>query len=60
MKAILALATLLFSVITAVSSAALYQNENYILSGVLCIASLASVVLLIKYAGIHVINTEKA
>ena len=60
MKAILTLATLLFIVTTAVSSAALYLNENYILSGALCIVSIVSVALLIKSTGMNAINSEKA
>jgi NhaP-type Na+/H+ or K+/H+ antiporter len=59
MKAILTFATLLFIVATAVGSAFLYLNENYILSAALCIGSIISVALWIKSAGMNILNTEK-
>ena len=58
MKAILTFVTLLFIVTIAVSSAVLYLNENYILSGSLCISTVLSVSLCINYAGVNVLNLE--
>lgn len=58
MKAILTFVTLLFIVTTAVSSAVLYLNENYILSASLCISTVLSVSLCINYAGVNVFNSE--
>jgi hypothetical protein len=58
MKAILTLATLLFIVTSAVSSAALFLKEAYVLSAVLHIIAFVSLSLLIKSTGINVLNTE--
>jgi hypothetical protein len=60
MKTIITFLTLFFVATAAVSSAALYLNENYILSGALCILCILSLSFWIKYAGVNVINTEKA
>jgi hypothetical protein len=58
MKTIITFVTLFFVATAAIGSAALYLNENYILSGVLCILCILSVSFWIKSA--NVINTEKA
>ena len=58
MKTIITFVTLFFVATAAIGSAALYLNENYILSGVLCIICILSVSFWIKSA--NVINTEKA
>ena len=58
MKAIFTFVTLFFIVTTAVSSAVLYLNENYILSAALFIISFLSLTLWIKSA-MNVVNTEK-
>lgn len=58
MKAIITLVTLLFIVTIAVSSAVLYLNENYVLSGSLCISTVLSVSLCINFAGVNVFNAE--
>ena len=58
MKAIFTFVTLLFIVTTAVSSAVLYLNENYILSASLCISTVLSVSFCINFAGVNVLNTE--
>jgi hypothetical protein len=60
MKTIITFVTLFFVATAAVGSAALYLNENYILSGALCILCLLSVSFWIKSAGVKVTNTEKA
>jgi hypothetical protein len=60
MKTIITFLTLFLVATAAVGSAALYLNENYILSGALCILCLLSVSFWIKFAGAKVINTEKA
>lgn len=59
MKAILTLATLLFIVTSAVSSAVLFLNEAFVLSAVLHIVAFVSLSLLIKSTGINVLNTEE-
>ena len=58
MKAILTFVTLFLIAATAVSSAVLYLNENYILSGSLCISTVLSVSLCINYAGVNVLNSD--
>ncbi len=58
MKAIFTFVTLLFIVATAVSSAVLYLNENYILSASLCISTVLSVSLCINYSGVNLLDTE--
>jgi hypothetical protein len=58
MKAIFTFVALLFIVTTAVSSATLYLNENYILSAALCITTVLSVSFLINYAGVNILNLE--
>jgi|GEM_PF-6932885 len=58
MKAILTFITLLFIVTTALSSAVLFLNENYVLSGSLCISTVLSVSLCINYSGVNVLDTE--
>jgi hypothetical protein len=60
MKAIFTLVALLIIVTTAVGSAFLYLNENYIMSGALFIICFLSLSLWIKSAGVNVVNTEKA
>jgi len=60
MKTIITLLTLFFVATAAVSSAVLYLNENYILSGALCILFILSVSFWIRSAGVNVINSEKA
>ena len=59
MKAIFTLAALLIVVTTAVGSAFLYLNENYIISGTLVIICFLSVSLWIKSTGVNVANSEK-
>ena len=58
MKAILTFVTLLFIVTIAVSSAVLFQNENYVLSASLCMSTVLSVSFCINFAGMNVLNTE--
>jgi len=58
MKAILTFVTLLFIVATAVSSAVLFLNENYVLSASLCISTVLLVSLCINYAGVDVLSSE--
>ncbi len=58
MKAIFTFVTMLLIVTTAVSSATLYLNENYILSAALCITTVLSVSFLINDAGVNILNTE--
>jgi hypothetical protein len=60
MKTIITLVTLFFVATAAIGSAVLYLNENYILSGVLCILFILSVSFWIKSASVNVINSEKA
>jgi hypothetical protein len=60
MKTIITLLTLFFVATAAISSAVLYLNENYILSGALCVLFVLSVSFWIKSAGVHVIDTKKA
>jgi hypothetical protein len=58
MKAIFNFITLLLIVTTAVSSATLYLNENYIVSAVLCVTTVLSVSFWINYAGVNILYTE--
>ena len=58
MKAIITLVILLFIVTTAVSSAVLYMNENYILSASLCISTVLSVSFCIHYADVTLVTSE--
>jgi hypothetical protein len=60
MKTIIALLTLFFVATAAIGSAVLYLNEDYILSGALCVLFVLSVSFWIKSAGVRVINTKKA
>ena len=60
MKTIFTLLSLFFVVTAAIGSAVLYLNENYILSGALCILFVLSVSFWIKSAGVRVMNTKKA
>jgi hypothetical protein len=59
MKTIITFVTLFFVATAAVSSAALYLNENYILSAALCIFCILSLSFWIKSAGVTVVNSEK-
>ena len=59
MKAILTLVALLVIVSTAVGSAFLYLNDNYVTSGALVIICFLSLSLWIKYSGGNVANSEK-
>ena len=58
MKTILTLVILLLIVTMAFGSAALYLNENYILSAVLCITTELSVSFWINYTGVNLLNTK--
>jgi hypothetical protein len=60
MKTIIALLTLFFVATAAIGSAVLYLNEDYILSGALCVLFVLSVSFWIKSAGVRVIDTKKA
>jgi hypothetical protein len=60
MKTIITLLTLFFVATAAIGSAVLYLNEDYILSGALCVLFVLSVSFWIKSAGVRVINTKKA
>ena len=60
MKTIIALLSLFFVATAAIGSAVLYLNDDYILSGALCILFVLSVSFWIKSAGVRVINTKKA
>jgi hypothetical protein len=59
MKAILTLVALLMIVTTAVGSAFLYLNDNYVTSGALVIICFLSLSLWIKSTGVNVVNSEK-
>ena len=59
MKTIFTLAALLIIVATAVGSAFLYLNENYIISAALFVICFFSLSLWIKSTGAHVVNSEK-
>ena len=60
MKTIIALLSLFFVATAAIGSAVLYLNDDYILSGALCVLFVLSVSFWIKSAGVRVINTKKA
>jgi len=60
MKTIIALLTLFFVATAAIGSAVLYLNEDYILSGALCVLFVLSVSFWIKSAGVRVTSTKKA
>ena len=60
MKTIITLLTLFFVATAAIGSAVLYLNEDYILSGALCVLFVLSLSFWIKSAGVRVINTKKA
>jgi hypothetical protein len=60
MKTIIALLSLFFVATAAIGSAVLYLNDDYILSGALCILFVLSLSFWIKSAGVRVINTKKA
>jgi hypothetical protein len=60
MKTIITLLTLFFVATAAIGSAVLYLNEDYILSGALCVLFVLSVSFWIKSAGVRVISTKKA
>ena len=59
MKAIFTFVTLFFIITTAVTSAVLYLNENFIFSAALCIISIVSLALWIKSTGMIMLNDEK-
>jgi hypothetical protein len=60
MKTIITLLSLFFVATAAIGSAVLYLNDDYILSGALCILFVLSLSFWIKSAGVRVINTKKA
>jgi hypothetical protein len=60
MKTIITLLSLFFVATAAIGSAVLYLNDDYILSGALCILFVLSLSFWIKSAGVRVVNTKKA